>query len=58
MSDYRQPSLSEAAHLIAIALSHEYRRECMRYWRERYGESFVAAVEKKAGKSKQLEIAD
>lgn len=48
---YRQPSVAEAAHLVCISLTLEYRRECLRFWQERFGESFRLAVEKEVRKA-------
>jgi len=48
--DYRQPTVKEAAWLIARSLDDWYRARCLDYWLERYGAAFVAKVNKKAGR--------
>lgn len=44
MSETRQPTIPEALAWLRQCLTAEYRAECIRYWRERYGDEFVRAV--------------
>lgn len=42
----RAPTLAEAVYFLKMKEhTRAYRRECLRYWRERYGEVFVKQVE-------------
>lgn len=40
-----KPSIQEAAIWISKSLTDQYKRECMAWWREKYGADYVAAVE-------------
>lgn len=47
----RAPSIKDAAAFLRDPHhSRDYRRECLEYWRERYGDAFVAQVEATAGR--------
>lgn len=46
MHSYRQPSVAEAAHLVCISLTLEYRRACLKFWEEHFGDTFRLAVER------------
>ncbi len=50
MSEYRQPSVSEAVHLVMISLTREYRRLAIAYWREKYGETYATEIEREVRK--------
>ena len=50
MSEYRQPSVSEAVHLVMISLTREYRRSALKYWRDKYGEVYALEIEKEVRK--------
>lgn len=43
--EYRQPTIAQAAHLVMISLTKEYRRLSIAYWREHYGDEFADAVQ-------------
>lgn len=44
----RPPTVAEAVAHILQAVTDKYRRECIRYWRERYGDGFAEQVRKTA----------
>lgn len=46
----RRPTVEEAVAHIAGSLTARYQRECIRYWREKYGDDFAEAVRRDAGK--------
>lgn len=50
MNGYRRPSVSEAVDHIAGAQTARYQRECIRYWREKYGDDFAEQVRREAAK--------
>jgi hypothetical protein len=41
----RQPTVIEAAEHVCRSLTLEYRRECIRYWREKFGGEYADQVE-------------
>ena len=41
----RQPTHAEAVQWVMSAQSRQYRRECVKYWREQYGDVFADQVE-------------
>jgi len=53
-ADYRQPTVKEAAWLIAHSLDDWYRARCLDYWLERYGAAFVAQVTRKVKPREEL----
>ena len=50
VSEYRQPSVSEAVSLVMASLTREYRRSCIRYWRDKYGEAYATEIEREVRK--------
>lgn len=48
MSDatYRQPTVKEAVEFMMMPSTREYRRRCLEYWKEHFGETFEIAVRK------------
>ena len=46
----RRPTLNEAVQHVVDALTDKYRRECIRYWREHYGNAFAESVRVEAWK--------
>lgn len=48
--EYRQPSVAEAVYLVCSSYTKEYRRTCIKFWREHYGDAFALEVEKEVGK--------
>lgn len=50
-AEYRQPSVAEAVALICASLTIEYRRDCLKFWRERFGDSFAITVEREVMKA-------
>ena len=41
---YRQPTVEEAVDWLLKSLTKEYRRNCLEFWREKYGEAYHAQV--------------
>lgn len=50
MINGRRPTHDEAVQHIVSALTDKYRRLCIAYWREKYGDDFAEAVKREAGK--------
>lgn len=50
MTDVRQPTLEEAVHIVMQARSRDYRRTCLKYWTERYGEQYTESVRREVMK--------
>lgn len=46
----RRPTLAEAVAHLASALTSQYQRACIAYWRRRYGNDFAEAVLNEARK--------
>lgn len=46
----RRPTLNEAVAHVVDALTDKYRDECIRYWREHYGNAFAESVRVEAWK--------
>lgn len=49
-AEYRQPSVAEAVWLVLHSFTRDYRQACLKYWREKFGESFALEVEKEVHK--------
>jgi len=47
---YRMPTVTEAVRHVMGSLTRDYRRDCIKYWRENYGDSFSSAVEREVEK--------
>lgn len=58
---YRQPTVEEAVAALMLPATREYRRRCISYWREHYGDAFAdtiqAKVEQKFSKRKGAKAA-
>ena len=46
----RHPTTEEAVAHILNSLTPRYQRECIAYWREKYGNDFAESVRREAGK--------
>lgn len=46
----RRPTTDEAVSHLTDSLTAVYQRECIRYWREKYGNDFAEAVRRGAWK--------
>lgn len=42
----RRPTIEEAVAFLRGCLTREYRRACLRHWRERFGATFADKVER------------
>ena len=45
-------SIHDAAHYLRQLILPQSRRQCLAYWRERYGEVYVASIKKKVKEGK------
>lgn len=50
LNAYRRPTIPEAVAHLADAQTVAYQRECIRYWREKFGDDFAEQVRNEARK--------